>query len=164
MINRYLEWAKVENSKCSICTKSDTFSYCCISISSDNLTIALKSFSTNKSRFCSLCNQRSLNTTIEINANYIFVEWLLTTGQDKLIKLGNIPFQIELTSAIYRLAGATEGSGASVDDPSYVGHFVAYVKRRNGKWEIYNDLKEKVESQCSPEKVVRCTMLVYVTL
>ncbi|EFA11146.1 hypothetical protein TcasGA2_TC004748 [Tribolium castaneum] len=61
----------------------------------------------------------------------------------------------------YKLQGVVEiiGEGILASD---VGHFIAYCKRPNEKCEIYDDLQDKVNTNCSPKKVLRgCALPVY---
>lgn len=52
--------------------------------------------------------------------------------------ISQIPSRLIIGEFNYRLVSAIEYIGDS--DPNYVGHYVAYIRRITGRWEVHNDL------------------------
>ncbi|EFA12347.1 hypothetical protein TcasGA2_TC004087 [Tribolium castaneum] len=118
-----------------------------------------------KTCFCPKCDEKYLNVKSNLNENYIFIDWasVSLTNTNRSVQLCQIPANIALThkNLNYKVQGVMEiiGEGILASD---VGHFIAYCKRPHEKWEIYDDLQDKVNTNCPPEKVLRgCALLVY---
>lgn len=52
--------------------------------------------------------------------------------------ISQIPSRLVIDELNYRLVSVIEYIGIS--DPKYVGHYVAYIRRITGRWEVHNDL------------------------
>lgn len=71
----------------------------------------------------------------------IFISFLLTDTKATVIAcyIIDIPDTIRLNSVLYSLRGAV----AYIDNgDNMLGHFVSFCRRKNLKWEIYNDLND----------------------
>lgn len=91
---------------------------------------------------------------------FIFIEFLVLNNKTTKIycNLADYPNRIQLDKKKYLLRGAvTCTNSSSVEDN---GHFVAYCKRHNGKWETYNDLEDN-KSPCTANKMVDVCALIY---
>ncbi|KAH0554646.1 hypothetical protein KQX54_012074 [Cotesia glomerata] len=108
----------------------------------------LDSFTKDKLR-CHLCNNMS-ETYFELQ-NYLFIDLTIHAGSKKYkCRLNMFPEKLTFLRTKLRLAGVIEGDSE---------HFKAYVRRINGDWELYDDLKEKVTKSfafdvIAPEAVV----------
>lgn len=71
-------------------------------------------------------------------------------------ELRNFPSQLKLSDRVYHLRGVLgfEEQG--------VGHFIAYCRRHDGLWEVYNDLNDK-KIACLQNKTVTAILLLYTT-
>lgn len=159
MNHQYLSWSKTEKSVCLKCNDSDEFSTACVSISGIEIEGKLNDIITqDQLLMCTTCKTKTRRNEVMLNNNYLFLEWLTSSGEDNTSKLSSVPSTISVGNKKYHLRGIVENFNPS---NAKVGHFVAYAKRLHGKWEIYNDLKDKVDNLCNPDKIVVCTLLIF---
>lgn len=161
-----LQFSKVEKKLCATCNYADFFNYSCLMTNDDNLYIEIHNTLQSNIFFCPKCSTKTLNSSTIFNTNILFIEWLTTDGLDRESRLCDlrVGFKIKYDKINYNftLTGAIQILGGNPLSPKSIGHYVAFCRRINSKWETYNDLKDAAEAKCSPEQVITCAMLVYV--
>ncbi|XP_074095653.1 uncharacterized protein LOC141525177 isoform X1 [Cotesia typhae] len=101
--------------------------------------------------WCNLCGKMS-ETYFELQ-NYLFIDLTISAGNKKYkCKLNMFPEKLNFLKTKFRLAGVIEGDSE---------HFKSYVRRINGDWELYDDLKERV-TKCFAFYVIAPEALVYI--
>lgn len=69
---------------------------------------------------------------LKLAANMGYENW------SGVFTISQIPSRLVIGELNYRLVSVIEYIGIS--DPKYVGHYVAYIRRITGRWEVHNDL------------------------
>lgn len=59
-------------------------------------------------------------------------------GWSGVFTISQIPSTLRAGNLNYRLVSVIEYNGNS--DPDSVGHYVAYIRRISGRWEVHDDL------------------------
>lgn len=76
------------------------------------------------------------------------------------LNLHHLPTSIEFGHITYHLRGAVGSSSRKTKDFATIGHYVAYCRRSNSQWELYNDLNSK-SLLCDSNEKITCELLYY---
>lgn len=119
----------------------------------------INSKSTGKCRYRvgnSLCFSDTRNVTYF--GGMIFINFSVPKTNKTTIScnLIDIPYRIQLNCVQYLLRGAI----AYISIENAVGHFIAYCRRHNGKWESYNDLNVK-KTPCAVTNILGLSSVLY---
>lgn len=60
--------------------------------------------------------------------------------------LKDLPHQVALESTTFYLQGAVAFRGPASARRNVLGHYLGYVRRASGVWEVHDDLKYKMET------------------
>lgn len=101
--------------------------------------------------FCKNCNRCGCNNVVAkvSGGKHLFIDieclqWLkLAANMDYenwpgVFTISQIPSRLVVGGLNYSLVSAIEYT--SISDPKYVGHYVAYIRRITGRWEVQYDL------------------------
>lgn len=106
---------------------------------------------------CDKCNQRIITVnkpgkSIMIEANLIAMQRTETQSNfipATAIAINSIPNQIEYDAKSFKIKCIIERTGQNEKD----GHFIAYVKRHDDTWQIYDDMQQRVKTIKSKKKI-----------
>lgn len=158
----YHELHSCSQSDCanSKATESTFISVDLFNINDINTVIASK-ITVPESHKCFSC-QHPMAVAKTIDPISFFIEPVNITEKslEFTVILNSLPTVVTINNSKYILRGVIGFQGPTCQNKKSLGHFVTYSLRYNKKWEIYNDLNEKVHD-CSEYKQVRVQLLFY---
>ncbi|XP_039278088.1 uncharacterized protein LOC120350058 [Nilaparvata lugens] len=161
----------IDETVCENCKKGKTVIQSCLSVcltESDlsQLDKKLSELLQLKFRTCEQCGGvQSVKRTLCNTYLIIELVYMSSTDQKSDIlkeyetKPCDLPLVITLNEVTYTLRGFLGFCGKTSSITS-IGHYVAYVRRCNDTWELYDDTKDS-KICVSPSKSVPCQVLVY---